>query len=60
MKKNTARRKIEVNLEELDGIIDHGTFAPLSESDGKRIKAARRYLCGRNQSHHPACHAPVQ
>jgi hypothetical protein len=40
MKKKEARRRIDVNLEELDRIIDHGMRAPLSESDGQKIKAA--------------------
>ena len=36
-----ARRvRVEVNLEELDQIIDRGTQAPLSESDGQKLKAA--------------------
>ena len=38
MKRKATRRRIEVNLEELDRIIDHGTRAPLSESDGQKIK----------------------
>lgn len=35
----TTRRHIEVNLEELDQIIDRGTRAPLSESEGQKLKA---------------------
>ena len=38
MRNKAARRRIEVNLEELDRIIDHGTRAPISESDGQKIK----------------------
>jgi transposase len=36
-----ARRvRVEVNLEELDQIIERGRQAPLSESDGQKLKAA--------------------
>jgi hypothetical protein len=47
MRKKAARRRIEVNLEELDRIIDHGTRAPLSESDGQKIKAALHAMADR-------------
>jgi transposase len=47
MKRKIARRRIEVNLEELDRIIDHGTRAPLSESDGQKIKAALHAMADR-------------
>jgi len=47
MKRKTARRRIEVNLEELDRIIDRGTRAPLSESDGQKIKAALHAMADR-------------
>ena len=46
MRKKAARR-IEVNLEELDQIIDHGTRAPLSESDGLKIKVALHAMADR-------------
>jgi hypothetical protein len=36
----TMRRNIEVNLDELDQIIDRGTRAPLSESEGQKLKTA--------------------
>jgi transposase len=36
----TTRRHIDVNLEELDQIIDRGTRAPLSESEGQKLKTA--------------------
>lgn len=36
----TMRRRVEVNLEELDQIIDRGTRAPLSESEGMKLKTA--------------------
>ncbi|HEY1528930.1 MAG TPA: IS66 family transposase [Candidatus Angelobacter sp.] len=47
MTKKAARRRIEVNLEELDRIIDHGTLAPLSESDGQKIKTALHAMANR-------------
>ncbi len=36
-----------MNLEELDRIIDHGMRAPLSESDGQKIKAALHAMADR-------------
>ena len=36
----TMRRRVEVNLEELDQIIDRGTRTPLSESEGQKLKTA--------------------
>jgi hypothetical protein len=36
----TMRRRIEVNLEELDQIIERSTRAPLSESEGQKLKTA--------------------
>src|SRR5258708_34407174 len=36
----TMRRRIDVNLEELDQIIDRSTRAPLSESEGQKLKTA--------------------
>src|SRR5271169_2267391 len=42
-----AARRIEVNLEELDRIIDHGMSAPLSESDGQKIKVALHAMADR-------------
>ncbi len=36
----TMRRRVEVNLDELDQIIDRGTRAPLSESEGLKLKTA--------------------
>jgi hypothetical protein len=46
MKKRSART-IEVNLEELDRIIDHVMRAPLSESDGQKIKTALHTMASR-------------
>ena len=40
MKKKTPRRRIDVNVEELDRIIDGGMSAPLSEADGQKLKTA--------------------
>jgi len=39
-----TRQRIDVNLDELDRIIDHGTQAPLSESDGQKLKGALHAL----------------
>lgn len=38
--KKSSRRRIDVNVEELDRIIDGGMSAPLSEADGQKLKAA--------------------
>ena len=46
-----ARRvRVEVNLEELDQIIDRGRQAPLSESDGQKLKAALHAMAERLSS----------
>ena len=47
MSTKASRRQVEVNLEELDRIIDHAMCAPLSESDGKKIKAALHAMADR-------------
>jgi transposase len=47
MRTKAARRRVEVNLEELDRIIEHGMCAPLSESDGQKIKAALHAMADR-------------
>jgi hypothetical protein len=47
MTKKPAQRRLEVNLEELDRIIDHGMRAPLSESDGQKIKTALHAMANR-------------
>jgi hypothetical protein len=39
-----SRKRFEVNLEELDQIIDRGQHAPLSESDGHKLKSALHAL----------------
>ena len=38
---------MDVNLEELDQIIDGGMRAPLSESDGEKLKAVLHILAER-------------
>ena len=47
MKKKTPRRRIDVNVEELDRIIDGGKSAPLSESDSEKLKSALHALAER-------------
>jgi transposase len=42
--RKSSRLSIDVNLEELDHIIDGGMRAPLSESDGQKLKAALHAL----------------
>jgi hypothetical protein len=45
--KMPPRPRMDVNLEELDRIIDGGMRAPLSESDGERLKAVLHILAER-------------
>ena len=40
------RPRMDVNLEELDQIIDRGTHAPLSESEGEKLKRVLHALAG--------------
>ena len=40
MKRKSSRRRMEVNVEELDGIIDAAMRAPLSAADGQTLKTA--------------------
>jgi len=40
MKKKASRQRVDVNMEELDRIIDSALHAPLSESDGQKLKTA--------------------
>ena len=42
--KTPSRPRMDVNLEELDQIIDGGMRAPLSESDGEKLKAVLAHL----------------
>jgi hypothetical protein len=43
----TKRRRIDVNHEELDQIIDRGQRAPLSEPEGKKLKTALHAMAER-------------
>ena len=45
----SMRRQLEVNLDELDQIIDRSTRAPLSESEGQKLKTALHALAERLQ-----------
>jgi transposase len=47
MKKKSSRRRLEVNVEELDRIIDDARTAPLSESDSQKLKTALHALAER-------------
>ena len=47
MKAKTPRRRIDVNVEELDRIIDDAKSAPLSESDSEKLKSALHALADR-------------
>src|ERR1700760_2082012 len=40
MKKKASRRRIDVNVDELDRIIDAAMWAPLNEKDGRTLKTA--------------------
>jgi transposase len=46
MKKKTSRRRVHVNVEELDRIIDDARSAPLSEADSRKLKTALHALAG--------------
>ena len=43
----TRRRRLDVNLDELDQIIDRSTRAPLSESEGHKLKTALHAMAER-------------
>jgi transposase len=43
----TRRRRVDVNLEELDQIIDRSQRAPLSESEGQKLKIALHAMAER-------------
>jgi len=45
----TRRRRVDVNLDELDQIIDRGQRAPLSESEGEKLKTALHAMAERLQ-----------
>jgi transposase len=46
MKRKTPRRRVDVNVEELDRIIDDARMAPLSEADSQKLKTALHALAG--------------
>src|ERR1700693_5490741 len=46
----TMRRRLDVNLEELDQIIDRSTRAPLSQSEGQKLKTAIHAMAERLSS----------
>ena len=41
MKKQASRRRIDVNVDELDRIIEAAMQAPLNEADGRALKNRR-------------------
>jgi transposase len=43
----TMRQRVDVNLDELDQIIDRSTRAPLSESEGQKLKTALHAMAER-------------
>jgi len=43
----TRRRRVDVNLDELDQIIDRGRLAPLSEWEGEKLKTALHAMAER-------------
>jgi hypothetical protein len=45
----TMKRRIDVNLDELDQIIDRGTSAPLSEFEGQKLRTALHAMAERLQ-----------
>ena len=49
MKKKSPRRRIDVNVEELDRIIDGAKSVPLSESDSQKLKTALHALAEKLQ-----------
>lgn len=51
MRKKTPRRRVDVNVEELDRIIDDARSAPLSETDSQKLKTALHALAERLLPH---------
>jgi transposase len=47
MKGGAARRRMEINLNELDGILDRSTTAPLSKAESQKLRAALHALADR-------------
>jgi transposase len=47
MKRKPSRRRVEVNLDELDRIIDRAADAPLNKADGQKLKTALHAMADR-------------
>lgn len=47
MKRRAERPRVEINLDELDGILDRSTTAPLSKAESQKLKAALHALADR-------------
>jgi len=47
MKAQSSRRRVEVNLDELDEIIDRGRRTPLSEAESQKLKTALHAMADR-------------
>jgi len=47
MNESTSRRRLDIDLEELDRVIDSATRAPLAESEAKKLKAALHAMADR-------------
>src|SRR5580700_10973521 len=47
MKKKASRRRIDVNVDELDRIIEAAMRAPLNEADGRTLKTAVHVMAER-------------
>lgn len=47
MKKKSSRRRIDINVDELDRIIDTAMREPLSETDGRKLKTAVHVMAER-------------
>ena len=47
MKRKSSRRKIDVNLDELDEIIERGTRTPLSKGESQKLKTALHAMADR-------------
>ena len=52
----TISRRLDVNLDELDQIIDRSTRAPLSEAEGQKLKTALHAMAERLLRSAPAGH----
>jgi transposase len=47
MKRKSSRRRIDVNLDELDQIIERSTHTPLSQGEGQKLKTALHAMADR-------------